>query len=89
MQKKQNLPRSRSNPRLMPIIKEIGAFPGFSFDDRRYAVERSASITRADTTVLSFSLFDQAKPAVRFDPELLAWLACLLLIVRPKQFLQG
>jgi hypothetical protein len=84
IQKKQNLPRSRSKPRLIPIIKEIGALPGFSFDDRRYAVESSASMTKADITVFSFSLLFQAKPAVRFVPELLVWLASLLLIVRPK-----
>jgi hypothetical protein len=49
--------------------------PGFSFDESRYAVESNASMTKPDMTVLSFSLFDQAKPAVRFDLELLVSLA--------------
>ncbi|CAB4728458.1 unannotated protein [freshwater metagenome] len=48
----------------------MGALPGFSLEDSKYAVESSAIITSAEIKVLIFSFLVHAKPAARLDPEL-------------------
>jgi hypothetical protein len=55
----------------MPIIKEIGALPGFSFDERKYAVASKAIITRPEKSVFNLSVLVHNKSAARPVPELL------------------
>jgi hypothetical protein len=55
----------------MPIIKEIGAFPGFSFDERKYAVARSATMTMPEKSVFNFSVLVHNKSAAWPEPGLL------------------
>ena len=47
----------------MPIIKEIGAFPGFSFDERKYAVASKATMTIPEKSVFNFSALVHNKSA--------------------------
>jgi hypothetical protein len=55
----------------MPIINEIGAFPGFSFDERKYAVASKAIITRPEKRVFNFSALVHNKSAAWPEPGLL------------------
>jgi hypothetical protein len=54
IQKKQNRPRSRSKPRLIPINNEIGAVPEFSPLESRKAVKRRAVMIASEIAVRIF-----------------------------------
>jgi hypothetical protein len=60
MQKKQNRPRSRSRPRLIPIKSEIGAVPEFSPWERRKAVNNRPRTMAREIAVLIFWLLFQS-----------------------------
>ena len=55
----------------MPIINEIGAFPGFSFEERKYAVASKPTMTMPAKSVFNFSALVHNKSAARPEPVLL------------------
>jgi hypothetical protein len=55
----------------MPIINEIGAFPGSSFDERKYAVASKAIMTMPENSVFNFSALVHNKSAAWPEPGLL------------------